>query len=220
MFSIENGLKTREIIQYLFTLQYFVLILNIRIPWDKFEILIYRFTVLLALIIISLHTYFYFTSPSVLYDEMWAVKYIPAWPNGVPIPLLMGLWLSFYKQKHFMIKLLIILALFFTTSRLAILGGLIIVGYYLLRKSKYNKSWIIVLVYCLPIVCGYIILNPALMTILTFFGDRVNIFWTTMEFLFKETRIRFWRNTIDQLMGIYGSKVALTNWFQTHNLGF
>lgn len=218
IFIIEySNISTRNIIQYLFTLQYFVLIINIKFKVDKFELWIYRFSIMLSLTIIVLYAYFVNIAPSVRDDDLWAVKFIPGWPNSVPIPLLMGLWLSFRKRSHIFIKLLIFMALFLTTSRIGLLGGLIVFGYFLLKKAQKNKLWIGVLV-LLGVVLSYIlVIDPLLIKRLSSSWDRIDIFWTTMEYVKHRPVWGFGGNTIDQLIGFYGDSGALKNWGHTHN---
>lgn len=217
IFSFSDA-TNRSIIQYLFTIQYFVLLISLNLPIDKFELWIYRFSSLLALIIIALYAYFYITSPLAVSDKMWAVNYIPGWPNSVPIPLLVGLWLSFIKKRHFVMKLVFFTALILTASRTGYIGGIIIIGYFLFKKAPNNKSWLLYLILFLGFLTSYIIvLKPSLIDTLLKAFDRIDIFWTTMRFVELRPLIGFGGNTIDQLMSIYGDPIALKNWEQTHN---
>lgn len=219
LFSIEyQNITVRTVIQYLFTLQYFVFLINLKFKVDKFEVWIYRFSILLSLTIIALYIYFLKMSPVILTDDMWANKYIPGWPNSVPIPLLMGLWLSFRKRSSLAIKVLVFIALFLTTSRIGFLGGLIIFGYSYLKRMQTNKLWLLVAVPLIGAILSYLfVLDPLLIGRLTVSWDRVEIFRTTMAYLKLRPIWGFGGNTLDQLAEIYGNFSSVKNWGHTHN---
>jgi len=223
IFGIEySNMSVRTAIQYLFTLQYFVLILNLSIEKEKLELWIYRFTLLLSMAIIVFYLYFWMTSPSIVTNDMWGAKYFPGWPNSTPIPLLMGFWLSFRKQSRIITKAVIFMALFLTTSRIALLGALIISGYFLLKKTQKNKlqAMLILLPICviLGLVLGSILIfNPFIITALTVSWDRIEIFRTTMAYLYLRPIWGFGGNTLDQLSQIYGNFSSVKDWGHTHN---
>lgn len=213
-------ITARTIIQYLFTLQYIILLVSINIKKDQFELWIYRFAVLNALFIITL--YFYYNGFLPFGDELWGYKCIPGWPNSTPIPLLMGLWLSYKNKNSITGKILIYLTLFLTTSRAAILGGLIITCYFLLSRIKYNKRCIgflfLLIIFALIGVRYWMAIDPLFIKSMTRTWDRIDIFNTTLSYLELRPILGYGGNTIDQLTNIDINYIPAMNWPHTHNL--
>ena len=221
-YSMETGeLTARIIIQFVFTVMYFVLIVPIKFNIEKFELWTYRFSLLMSLFILLLYIYYYMSSPNLLADDLWASRYIPGWPNSTPYPLLMGIWLSFRKNFHISGKAILFVGLFLTGSRIALLGGLIIIFYFLLKRMKYKKSYAVYVIMFITVgVLGinYMISkDPLFIMKMTVSWDRVDIFYTTMSYLEHRPFLGFGGNTIDQLTHIEISHMPAKNWGHTHN---
>lgn len=223
VYSVETGeFSVRLLIQFFFTLMYFVLLIPIKLNNDKFELWIYRFSVILSISIISLYVYFYLFSPAILTDDLWASKYIPGWPNSTPIPLLMGIWLSFRKNFSSVGKIILFIGLFITGSRIALLGGVIIILYFLIKNVKFKKSYIaylfIIIVIGVAGIAYWMSKDPLFITKMTVSWDRVDIFYTTMAYMEQRPFLGFGGNTIDQLFNVIEiSHTPVKNWGHTHN---
>lgn len=211
----------RSVVQYMFTLQCIVLILPIKLNEIKFEFWIYRFSIMLSILILTLYAYFSYTSPGILQDDLWGVSFIPGWPNNPPIPLLVGLWMSFKNNKHFLGKIIIYIALFITTSRIALLGGLVIAFYFILKRSlisyKYKFALVGVIAISLIGINYMIAKDPLFITKLTVSWDRIDIFKTTMSYLDLRPFSGFGGRTLDQLISVKSSFIPAKNWGHTHN---
>jgi len=222
--------STRSAIQFLFTLQYFIFIIEFNINIEKFEKWLYRFSLILALgmifLFILLHQY---SNIAFLYSSGrgWANGYIPGWPSSVPIPLLFGLWLNIKKKKSKIFGLIIVMALLLTTSRGAMLGIVAIISYFQFKKMKTNKlKWFFVItpIVVVILIFGYDTLMliyqlvPSMEHRMGLSYDRVDILYTTFRYVSLRPLLGFGGNTIDQIIVTYGNFSKLgVNWEQTHN---
>lgn len=217
----EYKINFRTLIQYLFTLQCIILILPINLNSMKFEYWIYKFSVILSAFILLLFVYFFWTSPNTLNNDLWAIKYIPGWPNSPPIPLLVGLWLSFEDRKNIFGKLIIYSALLITGSRIAFLGGIIIALYFILKRSLCSMKYkvILILVFSIGLLgLNYLILNHYyFIKTLTFSTDRVDIFFKTISLVEKRPFLGYGGRTLDQLNSIKTNFLSMKEWPHTHN---
>ncbi len=224
-----NEFGIRNVLQLLFTLQYFVLIVDLNINIEKLEKWLFRFSILMSVEILILFILIVNVRFFDLYstERMWGLKYIPGWPNSTPIPLLFGLFLSFKNRKSLSYSLLIIVALILTSSRGALLGITVIISYFVFKNMRYNKKkWIYVFLpfTLLIILSGNSILNslythaPGMEHRMTLVYDREDIFLTTIAYVSKRPIWGYGGNTIDQLVKTYGNVSRLhVDWEQTHN---
>lgn len=211
----------RSVIQYIFTLQCIILILPIGLNEVKFESWIYRFSIMVSMLILILYAYFLYISPEVLLNDLWGDNYIPGWPNSTPIPLLVGLWLSFKNKQNFLGKMIIYTALFITTSRIALLGGFVIAFYFIFKKSLISLKYKLILVGAIAILSigiNYLIVrDPFIIAKATVSWDRIDIFRTTMSYLELHPFLGFGGRTLDQLISVKTNYIPFQNWGHTHN---
>lgn len=224
-YTLSTGfIDSRSIIQFLFTLQYFILIIQLNINYNFFEKYLYFFSILLSFIIIVFFLYLFFTQKSSIAsfkDNLMAIKYISGWPNTTALPLIIALWLSFKKNKSNIIKFMFIIAASLTTSRGAYLGIFLIVIYFMIKKIIKKK------IYILPLIAGTIIslvllvyfniTNQDFLTQLTRSFDRIDIFKTTIAYLKLNPLMGYGGNTIDQIQWINIDFDPIKNWGHTHN---
>jgi len=230
LFVADNGNVTmRNLMQFLFTIQYFIFIIDYKINLKKFEKWVFRFCILLSsLIIIFFISSGQYKSISMLYTSgrLWAQGYIPGWPNSTPIPLLVGLWLSFRDKKHNIFKIMIIMALIVTSSRVALLGIALILLYSIFKKIKKKFEWtfvifpiiVVVFIFWNDIIKWIFELLPSLQYRMSIIYDRVDIFNVTMQYFALRPITGFGGNSLDQVIDIYGNvSIYDINWQHTHN---
>ncbi len=217
-------LDIRFIVKYLFTLQYAVLIMPLKLNEKKFEVSIYRFSIILSVMIILLFFYFAIFNREFLIigmqTRLWAVDFIPGWPNSTPIPLLLGLWLSFRNQFGFIGKIIIYIALILTFSRGALLGLLLITGFFVYSfiVRNFKRSWHLLLgSVALMIIIVSIVFQTELASKL-YFHDRADIFRYFMLYFENRPLLGYGGNTFDQLKHIQVSYTPYLDWPHTHNL--
>ena len=113
---------------------------------------------------------------------------------------------------------ILLIALYLTTSRIALLGGLIISLYFIAKKIKKNILWVFVIIAALTGIVIYIFLiDPFMLVRMSVSWDRIDIFKTTIKYLAIRPIFGFGGNTIDQLVSIFGNFSAVKNWGHTHN---
>jgi O-antigen ligase len=231
IFAFSNGnLNSRNLIQYIFTLQYFIFIINLNIDYKIFEKWLYRFCVLLSIVIIILYIFTgEFKNISYLHSsgQMWAIGFIPGWPTDVVIPLLIGLWLTIKQNKPKIYIAFLIIALLLTATRAAIVGIILIILYFVLKGTKKgNIKWIFVI---MPIAIAAILFGTEILTSInqllpniknkwSYTSDRVDILYTTIKYVSLRPFCGFGGNTLDQIVEIYGNiSRAGVFWPHTHN---
>ncbi|GBF12463.1 O-antigen ligase [Tepidibacillus sp. HK-1] len=231
IFALSNeNFSMRNLVQFLFTLQYFIFIIDLNVDLKKFERWFFRFCILLSSIIIILFIVSgQYMNISNIYTSgrLWANNYIPGWPNGTSIPLLFGLWLSIKENKSKVYSLLIIIALVLTTSRGALLGIVAIISYYAFKAMRKNKSkWIFVfipvtvagLIFWNDIIISIFQLVPSLEYRMSVTYDRQDIIYTTMQYISNRPFLGFGGNSLDQVIDIYGNVSQYgIKWSHTHN---
>lgn len=231
VFSFQTAsFSFQNFIQYFFTLQYFILIIDIGFNCRKFELWIYRFSIVMSIAIIAL--FFYtgtYNNVIQMYsnNRMWGESYLSGWPNDVVIPLLVGLWISIWKKSDDRVgKILILVALALTTSRLGLLGGTLIVFFYCLRyiwKKKMLIVFSILLIICgclfVPqIVNNMLIQAPTLRQYWLKTADRVDIVQSVIKYVELRPLLGFGGNSLAQITNIYGNFSLIgANWAQAHN---
>jgi O-antigen ligase len=211
---------SRIIIQYLFNLQYFVLIVLIKIKIKSFENWIYYFSILLSIVIIYI-----IVTQGISYDSLRGNEVlnsnIPGYPNSTAIPLLLALWLSFKKEKIIWSKLLFIVALVFTGSRGALLGTLLITLYFGYKKIRTTYYFSIIFSFVLFLLfSAFVYLNSMdslFISQMVRSYDREDIFNTTMAYVELSPIFGYGGNTIDQLQEVNINYLPYLNWGHTHN---
>jgi hypothetical protein len=215
----------RFIGKYFFTLQYAVLIMPLKLDEKRFEVLIYRFSIILSVMIIALFIYYYVFQREFLLigmqTRLWAVDYIPGWPNSTSIPLLFGLWISFRNKFSLFGKLLTYIALYLTLSRGAFLGAFMITALYIyifpykLRYIKIFKYTVICsIIFCFTFVFIY---YESELAETFYFSDRTDVLNYTISFIKQRPFLGFGGNTLDQLYNINTGYDPVLDWQHAHN---
>lgn len=222
---LSGAVDSRSIVQYIFTLQYFIFLVPLTFDTKVFEKSIYWFSLIYSAIIIGMFIYLTAITPgfsiSLYKDNTTALKYIPGWPNTTPIPLLVALWMTFKYKKFLGAAIVFITAAMLTTSRGAYLGILMILVYFVLKKAMTKKIYIawIIIALAVTAVIGFqwILSNPVLASRILRSFDREDIFKTTMAYVKLSPLMGYGGNTIDQLHNIIIDFKPLRNWNHTHN---
>lgn len=225
-----DSVEFRNIVQLFFTLQYIVFIIHLSIDWSKFESWVFRFSVFLSALILVLFALIgpYNDIPSLFTaGRLWAQDYIPGWPNTTPIGLLFGLYIGMKKNKPAICKVVLILALILTTSRAAILGVVLILSYFVYKKTSSNKMKSIIVLFpiliTLALFSGIFIqliyeLIPSLEYRMGISYDREDIIHVTMSYIRIRPMLGFGGSSIDQIIPIYGNPSAYgLDWRHTHS---
>jgi O-antigen ligase len=177
---------------------------------------IFNFSLLLSSILI-LH---FFISGDGLELFKWnqiAIDYYPGWSNTIPLYLIFSLYINRNKKRSQFYNYILILAIFITGSRGALLGGISIFLLPLIKRlSKYYFLLIssIIIILCLLI---FIVINFE--NELPFFRafDRIDIFLTSISYIEKSFLFGYGGNTIEQLSYVQISHEPIKDWGHTHN---
>lgn len=234
VYSIDtNELTIRNIIQYIFTLQYFVWIVRLNIDWKKFDEYIFKFSLIMSVLIIVM----YFATGQFIHignmfttGRMWGTKFFPGWPNTTPVPLLFALFIGLKNSKSKVANSILIIGLVMTTSRGALLGIVSILAYFIFKKVK-NKH-VKIIVFTVPILLFGIIFSreflpviyhyvPSLEYRMSLSYDRQDIMKVTFGYFKLRPLLGFGGNTIDQIIVNYGNLSDYgINWGHSHNWVF
>lgn len=224
VFNLEtNYFDFRYLYKYVFIYFFLVLILPIKLNKAKFELLIYRFAILLSAVIVVLFIYFYLFRREFLLDGMltrlWAVGYIPGWPNSAPVPLLFGLWISFRNKFSLLGKFLIYVAIFMTLARTGLVGAFMITAFYIYAyKLKYIKNLkypvICLIIFCFALILIYF---ESELADKFYYTDRLDVFHFTISYIQNRPFLGYGGNTLDQLNHIDTGYTPLFPWSHTHN---
>lgn len=203
---------TRSLVQLLFTLQYFVFLINLNLDTKKIGKYILKFSLILSILIII----FYlitgeFRNISNLFGtgRMWGSEFFPGWPNTTHIPMLIGLFLNIKKGNKTINNMIYVTAIFLTTSRGGILGAVLIIIYFNIKKIlkiRLKHLLIAILVMTgLAFSSGYLIENlleiiPSLNIRLFVIHDRESILRVTVELLKNRPLLGYGGNTVDQIV--------------------
>lgn len=138
----EGSITGRNIIQLLFTFQYFILILDFGIGSEKIMKKIYFFGLVEALYLLVSFLFLKGIPVSFIslftVDKKWGYGIIPNFPNGLVPSLLIVLYFSRKYKRRLIETIIIVGALLVTTSRAALLGILLVLGYWELKNTKNN----------------------------------------------------------------------------------
>lgn len=220
-----NKFDFRTVIQFLFTLQYIILIISLQIDYNKLKNWIYRFSIIMSIIIIlvALSEMFRLNqySLSILFNNERAYRIFPGWPNSIPIPLLLSLLVSLRNNKPKYLSLILVLGLVLTTSRGAYLGVLVILIYYFYSIIKNKKIaivlFLIIATFTFVIFSHWLDNNPYEASRLSRSSDRMDITKIAIEYISYNPIVGYGGNTIEQLTHVkinYKTKLTISH---THN---
>ena len=226
--TIHDFWSIRSLVQFIFTVQYFILIFDINIDYKKFEKIIYICTILLSVYILGLFLYLgkYNNLMNIFsFDRLWAADFIEGWPNSIGIAITVSMWLSYKYNYSKFIRGLFLISSILTTSRVSIFSVILIMLYFNVYKLFKRKRTIIVglvililfFFYADNLLSYFYSLVPTLEHRLTVSTDRSNILEVSINFILNSPLIGYGGNTLDQLYYSFGTMGALFNWPQTHN---
>ena len=140
-------------------------------------------------------------------NRMWGERYIPGWPNVIPLSLVFCLWLEQKsKDSRWYVSLLLVVASFLTTSRIGIFGSLLVLFYFMYQKLRTQSIAVKVSVGLFVLLISLIglialIANQYLLIRMFYFGDRIALwkialqaiakrpFWVMEEILWMSIRV-------------------------------
>lgn len=231
LFAMESGgFNQRNVIQFLFTMQYLVFIIDIGIDSKLLEEWLFKYSVMLSIAIIALYFFlgeFHHFASLYTTRRLWAKEFIPGWPNTTPIPLIFGLWLGMRRKNSRISQILMIVALILTSSRVALFGILAVYAYRVfVGAGKRVLKWF---VFLFPSILGFALLNQSLLNLLSetmpslayrlsVTYDRQDIFRVTMRYISIRPFTGYGGNSIDQIDYLLGNFSSFgINWGHTHN---
>lgn len=220
-------LSNRMLTQFLFTSQYLIFCIKFDpqgmrklVIW--FKVCGYLLSIYIVFVLVFTGTYkllgFGFLSAS---NRMWGFGYIPQWPNGIPLSLVFVLWLELREEHpNWIFVCLSGFAAILTTSRIGLLGTLLVLGYFLI--SRYNlqsRKVKIVLAFTgifLVIVAVQILLRNQQFTIRLFsYKDRGALWGETIAAIRNRPILGYGGNTLD----VYSQYFPFNKenaWLMTH----
>ena len=213
----------RILSKYVFIFFYLIFIFPIRLNQNTFDILIYKFSLLFSLFIILLFSYLFIFQQDILLNgiitRLWAVGYIPGWPNSAPIPLLFGLWISFRNNLSLFGKLLLSTAIILTFARTGwVCASMIAIFYFYIKILKNIKNFKILSVCALVVSSIFILFNfESEVGEIFYYSDRLDVFHYALSYIERRPLLGYGGNTLDQLDGIYTGYIPLFPWNHTHN---
>ncbi|MDO9197151.1 O-antigen ligase [Rhodoferax sp.] len=173
--------------------------------------------------IVVLFIYFYLFRREFLLNgiltRLWAVGYIPGWPNSAPIPLLFGLWISFRNKFCLLGKFLIYVAIFMTFARTGLVGAFMITALFLYTYiDKYIKNLkytvISLIIFCFALVLIYF---ESELAAKFYYSDRADVFHFAVSYIQNRPFLGYGGNTLDQLNHISTGYTPLLPWSHAHN---
>lgn len=227
LYSYKYGVNSRNIIQLLFTSQYVIFAFSIDFNYKFIKKVIYFFSILASIyliyVLIITKTIFNLSSIFTI-DRMWAMNYIPGWPNTFPIPLLFALFINFKEKLNKLVRILLIFALILTTSRSALLGILLIIIYYIFKNiSLKNMIKGSVSIFVLLVIFTIFIYNSKIFesfySRLFYFTDRAYILQIVKDLVPLRLFFGYGGNTLDQIF-ISVNYVPVFYYNHTHNWVF
>jgi len=232
-FNYKYGMINYRVLkQFFFTSQYFIFVFSRQSLFGKYERYYRLGGIALACYIISIffitghYRYFgvdYFSGED--FFRMWGAKYIPQWPNGIPLSLVFALWLELKNKDYSLPKcILIVIAAVLTTSRIGLLGTFLVLLYY----TIYNfKNWpkrlqkIVLVIGLLLVISGmlFIFLNNSVSRRLFHYGDRLFLLQVSLDAIHKRPLLGFGGNTLDVYNSMFPVKEDMA-WlmYHTHNI--
>lgn len=215
-----NSFTLRNLVQLIFTLQYYVFFIKLEFDNEVFEKWIITFSVIVASSIVLAYVLTgEITRIASLYGigRMWGENLFPGWPNGLPIPLLFGLWMCFKKKASVTFKVMIALGAVITSSRAALLGVILIYLYFnfdkIRRVTKKNILLypILLLSMIVVVITGDDMINllftivPTLEQRLSVTYDRQDILSVVKEYVSYRPWLGFGGNSLDQVQLYLGN---------------
>ena len=228
---ITNDFNFRTIVQLIFTFQYLILCINLKIDQCKLEKKLIFYSRLLSFFIIFIFIYKgVYLNLNTLFTSgrLYGQDIIPGWPNSTALPLIFTTWIILKNGTKLSFDLILFsISSILTTSRMSIAAIIILWIYFLIikpnkeiLKGKINRGSIFKFAIVILILAflGFILMkNESFIYRLGVTYDRDNIFVSTIEYIKKSPLIGYGGNTIAQLYGKISNNVIMYNWQHTHN---
>lgn len=225
---LHGSYDQRLIIQFIFTIQYFVLLIGYRFDIEEFDHIFNIVCTIYSIVIIAaffkhvnLGGLFFF-----VHQREWGQDIFNSWPNTTGLPIMFSLFLMMQKEKsfltHWLSKVLMLVALFLITSRTTLLGAAIIIFYFLLAPradsitQHFKKYFLAYIVVIAVIIYGvrFALSRTDLMTRLMYTKDRDEIFEIAMKVLSESPILGFGGVPLDVSSSMAGVSSYATH---THN---
>jgi O-antigen ligase len=212
----KHPLDVRGVIQLLYNFQYLFLIVIIDFNFKLIEKHLFIFSVLLSHILI----FHFIISGDTFELYKWndlPNLYFPGWPNTFPLYLIFAMFINRNLKYHIYFSFSLLVAIFITGSRGALLGALCVLLVPLFRKFKnYLKYIFVFLLIILIISFNFLISLETDIKFLRSF-DRIDIFYTSYAYIKQSFLFGYGGNTLDQLNYVNIDYDPLMEWGHTHN---
>lgn len=206
----------RTFVQFFFTTQYFLLALNQEAlfdKWSKWFRLAGAFLAIYILLILLVTGHYKFLGLKFFSGEnnyrMWGEGFIPQWPNGIPLSLVFVLWLELKSEDtKWYVCVLLFFASIVTTSRIGILGSVLVVLYFYYQKLrtqvlkiKLINSFILVGIIIIGIFT--IVSHDFLVRRMLYFGDRSELLKISIDAILRRPLLGYGGNTLDVISKLF-----------------
>lgn len=228
VFISEYGvLSNRILTQFLFTSQYIIFCFYFDsqtmkkiIVWSR----AFGYILSIYIIVVLLFTGTYkllgssFLSAT---NRMWGFGYIPQWPNGIPLSLVFILWIELREESpDWLLSCLCGLTAILTTSRIGLLGTVLVVFYFLLMQYKLQSRKVKIIIVSAVLLLSFfavllILNNTDFSSRLLSYKDRGALWSETMNAIKNRPILGYGGNTLD----VYSQHFPIDEenaWLMTH----
>ena len=222
----------RNLFQFGYNFQYVFLLLSFGLNNKKLDRCILLFAVIFSAWIILAYLFSgtvteYSFSQLMIIGRTWGKDLINGWPNETVLPLLYALFLNLFTDKkskisRVVIAVILYIALILTTSRTGILGGGLILAYYILKVTlklpKEQKKIIFGLAGAVAVFAVvFVLANDSLRTRLFYMEDRETNMVVAFDYLRERLMFGHGGNTLDVLINNDPNPMVDRNLGHTHN---
>lgn len=235
IFILQYGhFSTRNLVQFLFNIQYLLLIVDGTIDRGKLRHAMHICSLLLAITIIGLWIVKMgmMSIPTlIVHYRMWAEDYLGGWPNSTVLPLLFGIYMEMKaimrERKVMGIARLgvLLVALLLCTSRTGYVGATLVIIYFLFTERESTKRWWKILKHAISIVMVVVVATSVISIITTnemggrmfMVADRMEIITDMLAYIGNRPISGYGGNSVDVVYEVVGRTVTGVNWGHTHN---
>lgn len=220
LYSYQNAsFEVRNIVQYIFNFQYFLLIYYLDLDYELIKKWIIKFSCLYVFLLLLV---FFFIESSIgdFKSNLIIVSYFPGWPNSIPLIFLTAAFLTRNMRFSWLYLLVFLFAIILTGSRGGLLGIMLVIllPFYVNYKKLIITITSIFIFILLFSFNSFNLADTSPDNRLLRSYDRLDIFMTTYSLIKERPLLGYGGNTIDQLQNIKIDHSPLINWGHTHNL--
>lgn len=235
VFIIQYGhLEMRNIVQFLYNVQYIILLVNGSIDKARLRKAMHVCSYFLAVVIIALWVtqMGMMSVPTlIVHYREWAKGYIGGWPNTTVLPLVFGVYVemeAIMRERKVMriVPLGVLLfAILLCTSRTGYVGIALVVAYFLFIEIEGTKLRWRILKHTISIVMVVVIIVSGKSIIaangmggrMYMVADRLDIFRDMFIYIGNHPIIGYGGNSVDVIYQVVGKTATGINWGHTHN---